>query len=206
MARDFFGSLGETITKTARELSGRAEEVYETQRIKNRISGEKRQIEKVMADLGKIIYKRYKDGIPLDEEERELCEQIDQRMEQIEKYKDEMNDVKGNRFCPSCGNPLGRHDAYCSVCGAACPVQEPEEAAGDTVDGTAEEISDEEETENTEATEEAECTEEPAATDVSDGNEDTENGSKVSLSKGEETETKEVSEAQESVQEETKTE
>ena len=68
MAKDFFESLGETITKTARELSGRAEEVYETQRIKNRISGEKRQIEKVMADLGKIIYKRYKDGIPLDEE------------------------------------------------------------------------------------------------------------------------------------------
>ena len=51
MAKDFFGSLGETITKTARELSGRAEEVYETQRIRNRISGEKRQVEKAMADL-----------------------------------------------------------------------------------------------------------------------------------------------------------
>ena len=32
MAKDFFGSLGETLTKTAKELSGRAEEVYETQR------------------------------------------------------------------------------------------------------------------------------------------------------------------------------
>lgn len=31
MAKDFFGSLGETLTKTARELSDRAEEVYETQ-------------------------------------------------------------------------------------------------------------------------------------------------------------------------------
>ena len=31
MAKDFFGSLGETLTKTAKELSGRAEEVYETQ-------------------------------------------------------------------------------------------------------------------------------------------------------------------------------
>ena len=34
MAKDFFGSLGETLTKTAKELSGRAEEVYETQRLK----------------------------------------------------------------------------------------------------------------------------------------------------------------------------
>ena len=40
MAKDFFGSLGETLTKTAKELSGRAEEVYETQRLKNKISGE----------------------------------------------------------------------------------------------------------------------------------------------------------------------
>ena len=45
MAKDFFGSLGETLTKTAKELSGRAEEVYETQRLKNKISGEERQIE-----------------------------------------------------------------------------------------------------------------------------------------------------------------
>ena len=42
MAKDFFGSLGETLTKTAKELSGRAEEVYETQRLKNKISGEER--------------------------------------------------------------------------------------------------------------------------------------------------------------------
>ena len=46
MAKDFFGSLGETLTKTARELSDRAEEVYETQRLKNKISGEERQITK----------------------------------------------------------------------------------------------------------------------------------------------------------------
>ena len=57
MAKDFFGTLGETLTKTARELSGRAEEVYETQRLRNKISGEERQINKAMADLGKIIYK-----------------------------------------------------------------------------------------------------------------------------------------------------
>ena len=51
MAKDFFGSLGETLTKTAKELSGRAEEVYETQRLKNKISGEERQIEKAWPTL-----------------------------------------------------------------------------------------------------------------------------------------------------------
>ena len=47
MAKDFFGTLGETLTKTARELSGRAEEVYETQRLRNKISGEERRRQSV---------------------------------------------------------------------------------------------------------------------------------------------------------------
>ena len=41
MAKDFFGSLGETLTKTAKELSGRAEEVYETQRLKSPVKNDR---------------------------------------------------------------------------------------------------------------------------------------------------------------------
>jgi hypothetical protein len=42
MAKDFFGNLGQALSKTAKELSGRAEDVYETQRLKNKISAEER--------------------------------------------------------------------------------------------------------------------------------------------------------------------
>ena len=143
MAKDFLGSLSETISKTARELSGRAEEAYETQRIKNKISGEERQVEKAMADLGRIIYKRYKAEIPVDDAQKALCEQIDQRMEQIAKYKSDISElkVKCKRFCPACGSPINKNDAFCSQCGAACPTEEPEEKAGDDViEGTAEEV------------------------------------------------------------------
>ena len=170
MAKDFFGSLGETLTKTAKELSGRAEEVYETQRLKNKISGEERQIEKAMADLGRIIYKRYKKEIPVDDAQKALCEQIDQRMEQIEKYKTDISElkVKNKRFCPSCGSPLAKDDAFCSQCGAACPTVEPEEDAGDDViEGTAEEVAEETATEETDDTvEEAAEAEEAAQTDA----------------------------------------
>lgn len=164
MAKDFFGSLGETLTKTAKELSGRAEEVYETQRLRNKISGEERQVEKAMADLGRIIYKRYKEEVPVDDAQKALCEQIDQRMEQIEKYKTDISELKirSKRFCPSCGSPIEKGAAFCSQCGAACPTEEPEEEAGDDViEGTAEEVVAEAETveatteETTESVEEA---------------------------------------------------
>ena len=176
MAKDFFGSLGETLTKTAKELSGRAEEVYETQRLKNKISGEERQVEKAMADLGRIIYKRYKKEIPVDDAQKALCEQIDQRMEQIEKYKTDISElkVKNKRFCPSCGSPLAKDDAFCSQCGAACPTVEPEEDAGDDViEGTAEEVVAEAETveETAEAVEEAGVAEEAQAEEAEDSKE-----------------------------------
>ena len=45
MAKDFFEELGEAITKTAREIGGRAEVLYGTQKLKNKISGEERQIQ-----------------------------------------------------------------------------------------------------------------------------------------------------------------
>ena len=90
------------------------------------------------------IYKRYKKEIPVDDAQKALCEQIDQRMEQIEKYKTDISElkVKNKRFCPSCGSPLAKDDAFCSQCGAACPTVEPEEDAGDDViEGTAEEVA-----------------------------------------------------------------
>ena len=55
MAKDFLGNLGQALSKTAKELSGRAEDAYETQRLKNKISAEARKIDKIMADLGKIV-------------------------------------------------------------------------------------------------------------------------------------------------------
>lgn len=167
MAKDFFGSLSETLSKTAKELSGRAEEVYETQRLRNKISGEERQVEKAMADLGRIIYKRYKEEVPLDDAEKALCEQIEQRMEQIAKYKTDISELKtkSKRFCPSCGSLLEKDAAFCSKCGAACPTQESEDEAGDDViEGTAEEITEDvaEETKTTEEAPEEVVEEEPA--------------------------------------------
>ena len=167
MAKDFFGNLGQALSKTAKELSGRAEDVYETQRLKNKISAEERQIDKIMADLGKIVYQRYKEEVPVDDAQKALCEQIDQRMEQIEQLRTDINELKirTRRICPSCGKEVEKNAAFCKFCGAACPTQEEEEDAGDTIDGTAEEVEEEKKSEESaeEATDIAEATEEPTA-------------------------------------------
>ena len=118
MAKDFFGSLTDTFAKAAKDLTGRAETIYETQKLKNKISGEKRQIEKAMADLGRIVYRRYQEGISVEEAEDAICVQIDERYQQIKRLKKEAEELKEQRVCPNCGSIVGKNDAFCSKCGA----------------------------------------------------------------------------------------
>lgn len=131
MGTDFFDELGETLTRTAKELGERAELIYGTQKLRNKISSERRIIDKTMADLGNILYKSYTSGAELDENQRRLCEQIDQHFEEIEKCKESMANLRGKKICPSCKETVDRSVAFCPHCGASCPDPEPESATAE---------------------------------------------------------------------------
>lgn len=142
MAKDFFDGLGESFAKTMREIGGRAESFYSEQKLRNRISSEEKQIQKIMEELGKVIYRRYRDGVPLEDMQKRLCEQIDQRMDKISQYKEEIAGVKSKKVCPSCGTAVDAEVSFCPHCGAACITREPEEQAGDVAaEGTAFEVT-----------------------------------------------------------------
>ena len=98
---EFFDELGETIAKTARGISERAEVLYETQKLRSRISSEERLIGKIKEDLGNILYQQYLEGESLPDEQRNLCEQIDQHKGSIEELKKKMADYKKKKICPS---------------------------------------------------------------------------------------------------------
>nr|WP_317364415.1 zinc-ribbon domain-containing protein [uncultured Blautia sp.] len=133
MAKEFFQEFGEAFTKTMRDIGERAESFYSEQKLRNKISGEEKQIRKIMEELGKIIYRRYKDDVPLEDMQRRLCEQIEQRMDRISQYKEAIAGVKEKKVCPSCGITVEAGMAFCPHCGAACTTKEQEEQAGAVV-------------------------------------------------------------------------
>ena len=161
MAKEFFQEFGEAFTKTMRDIGGRAESFYSEQKLRNKISGEEKQIRKIMEELGKIIYRRYKDNVPLEDMQRRLCEQIDQRMERISQYKEEIAGVKSRKICPSCGAAVDVEMAFCPHCGAACTVKEKEEQAGEVVAEEPETMPEEKLTEEPETVPEEALTEKP---------------------------------------------
>ena len=109
MGTDFFDGIVKTFSKTTKELGkttkelgARAEQTIETQKIRGKISGEERTIEKLKADLGDIIYKRHAEGEGIDGELSVICQEIDQHFLKIREFKDSAANLRGKKICPSC--------------------------------------------------------------------------------------------------------
>lgn len=144
MGNEFFDGLSETLTKTAKEISERAENFYEIQKLRSRLSAEERLIDKSMADMGNIVYRKYSSGEAVEGELGSLCENISQHMQMVVGLKEKLASMKGQKICPSCQRSIDQDALYCPYCGTSCPSPEPEQAAENVVDPW--ETEDEEET------------------------------------------------------------
>lgn len=134
MAADFFDGLKKTISQTTkelgkatRELSERAEQTIEAQKIRNKIAGEEKIIEKIKVDIGDWIYKKHTAGEGLDSELSALCQEIDQHYLKIREHKDSAANIKGQKVCPSCEREVDMSVSFCPYCGTPCPTPEPVE-------------------------------------------------------------------------------
>lgn len=160
----FWDDLGNTLTRKAKGLSSRAENLYEIQKIRNKLSAQERMTEKLMMDIGKMIYTRYEQGEAVDGETGAICEEISQHMLEADHYRDAIAASKGEKFCPACHKAVMREASFCPYCGAACPTAELEEKAADVIKQADEELEEAAEAEvtevpETEAEENAEATE-----------------------------------------------
>ncbi|MGN8765813.1 zinc ribbon domain-containing protein [Blautia massiliensis (ex Liu et al. 2021)] len=149
----FWDDLGNTLTRKAKGLSSRAENLYEIQKIRNKLSAQERMTEKLMMDIGKMIYTRYEQGDAVDGETGAICEEISQHMLEADHYRDAIAASKGEKFCPACHKAVMREASFCPYCGAACPTAELEEKAADVIEQADEELEEAAEAEVTEVPE-----------------------------------------------------
>ena len=109
--------------------------------------------EKLMMDIGKMIYTRYEQGEAVDGETGAICEEISQHMLEADHYRDAIAASKGEKFCPACHKAVMREASFCPYCGAACPTAELEEKAADVIEQADEELEEAAEAEVTEVPE-----------------------------------------------------
>ena len=170
MARDFFDELSDTITRTTKGLGKKAGQLYEAQKIRSKISSEEQMVQKLKADIGNVIFEKYKEGAEVEGVLKGFCEEIEQHLDIIDGYKDAAAEMKGRKICPACGKSVDRSVSFCPYRGSVCPTPEPEKAEGDVVDTeTAEPV---EETEEKQAENEAGTEEEKVSTETEKSGQD----------------------------------
>lgn len=139
--RTFLEGLGEKIGMTAELVNNKAGEVVEMvgakageaveiQKLKNQIRTLERSNENDLADLGRLVYEKFKAGEALDDEAAGLCEAVQNREKSIEEYQQKVADVKGDVSCERCGKILAKGMTYCPYCGEKAP-ESAEEADAD---------------------------------------------------------------------------
>lgn len=193
----FWDDLGNTLTRKAKGLSSRAENLYEIQKIRNKLSAQERMTEKLMMDIGKMIYTRYEQGEAVDGETGAICEEISQHMLEADHYRDAIAASKGEKFCPACHKAVMREASFCPYCGAACPTAELEEKAADVIEQADEELKEAAEAEVTEVPETAEAGETAEATEAAAEPEETEEAEETAEAAAEPEETAETEETAE---------
>lgn len=126
MADDFFTDFGETLHQAAKEFTAKTDSFFESQKMRNKINGEQRQIDQCLKDVGNIIYNKFVEGEPLHEDVAALCEEITEHKMAIAKMREEMARKRGEKVCAACGASLPKEARFCLQCGAECE-EEPEE-------------------------------------------------------------------------------
>lgn len=92
---DFFDTIGKRISDTVDDLGKKAGDTIDIQKKKNEIYGLKRDSERDMTEIGRLVYERFKQGEVVDNDFIALCEAIEKREEQTEVCEQEIVRIKG---------------------------------------------------------------------------------------------------------------
>ncbi len=116
---EFFEKLGDTIVNVGKDVTQKAKDVSGIAKLKLDIKSKEDFIKEQYIELGKVYYEMHKDEAA---EDQARFDQITEALEEIERMKVQILELKGARKCPDCGAEAADTAEYCSVCGAKLTV------------------------------------------------------------------------------------
>ena len=127
----FFEKIGDTIVNVSKDVTQKAKDVSGIAKLKLDIKSKEDFIKEQYIELGKVYYEMHKDDAV---EDQARFDQIKEALEEIEKMKAQILELKGARVCPDCGIEAPDTAEYCSACGAKLTVLVEEDDCEKTAD------------------------------------------------------------------------
>lgn len=91
---DFFDEFGKRISDMASDISRKAGDTLEIQKIKSEVRLLKRGNQRDFVDIGKAVYEKFTKNEIQDMDMIALCEAIEKREEEIERYEEQIVRIK----------------------------------------------------------------------------------------------------------------
>ena len=110
-----FSDLGRKLSKLGQDTKNGVQKVSDSVTISNRISQEKKSLERLFALIGEAVYKENPDVPKAGLEDEWAAVKV--AYANIASYTEQLNQVKGLIYCPNCGRPAAAGDKFCAKCG-----------------------------------------------------------------------------------------
>ena len=110
-----FSDLGKKLSKIGQDTKNGVQKVSDSVSISNRITAEKKSLERLYASIGEAVYKESPDVAKEGLEDEWAAVKV--AYANIASLNDQLNHVKGIIYCPNCGRPAARGDKFCAKCG-----------------------------------------------------------------------------------------
>jgi rRNA maturation endonuclease Nob1 len=121
----FFKKFTETVSKGVTTATEKAQQTVEITRLNAQISGKRKEIEKLFANIGSYVYEAYMahDLSKAEAKVIPVCEQITAIRSEIAVIDDRIKTIRNEKECV-CGNRVPYDTRFCPSCGH--PFPEPE--------------------------------------------------------------------------------
>jgi len=102
---------------TAKKVTNKSGEIIEIAKLNLAVTNEEDKIEKVYTEIGKKLYGTYCAGQSVDQDIKNLCEEVDDEEARVRMLKRKIGDLKQTSFCKSCGAVVKKDALFCPKCG-----------------------------------------------------------------------------------------
>ena len=113
--------LAKTLSKLGQDTKNGVQKMSDSVSISNRISQEKKSLERLFALIGEAVYKEHPDQPKAGLEDEWAAVKV--AYANIAAYTDQLNHMKGIVYCPNCSRPAASGDKYCARCGFRLEVR-----------------------------------------------------------------------------------
>lgn len=113
----FIEKLSEKIASGATSITNSAKKAGETAKINNEIGQNKRSMEQVYMQLGRLVKERLADKLGDDAEAAQLIAEIDRLAARIDELNGELAQINSRRYCTKCNVLLSADSLFCPECG-----------------------------------------------------------------------------------------